>query len=192
RSNADPAPFGVTATLMVRSDGKCAYPVVDGIPILLPPEQITPADRPQQFDLKDVKYAEAYEEMTFYNEVAKGEAANIREAQAYECIEPILHLSPEERGTFPEPKEAWIDCVPDCKAQYEASRYLGSVAGGRFLQLGGKGIHAVKWLLAGAGEAWLGTPMLGEGYCSIALAKEAGGLGRLRGVVGVAEGVPLV
>src|SRR6476469_4614921 len=127
RTNAEPVPFGVTSTLMVRSDNACAYPVVDGIPILLVPEQITRADRPQSCDLEDVKYAEAYEEMTFYNEVAKGEAAAIRQSQAYQCIEPILRLSPSERGTFPEPKEAWIDCVPDCKAQYEASRYLGSV-----------------------------------------------------------------
>jgi SAM-dependent methyltransferase len=192
RTNAEPAPFGVTATMMVRSDGGCAYPVVDGIPILLAPEQITPADRPQHFDLEDVKYAEAYEEMTFYNEVAKGEAGAIQQSQAYSCIEPILRLPPSERGTFPEPKEAWIDCVPDCKAQYEASRFLGSVAGGRFLQLGGKGNHAVKWLLAGAGEAWLVTPMLGEVYCSVALAKEAGVLDRLRCVVGVAEEIPLV
>ena len=44
RTNAEPAPFGVTATLMVRSDNACAYPVVDGIPILLTPEQITPAE----------------------------------------------------------------------------------------------------------------------------------------------------
>jgi SAM-dependent methyltransferase len=192
RTNAEPAPFGVTSTMMVRSDGGCAYPVIDGIPVLLAPEQITRADRPQHFDLQDVKYAEAYEEMTFYNEVAKGEAAAIRQSQSYQCIEPVLRLPPSERGTFPEPKEAWIDAVPDCKAQYEASRYLGSVAGGRFLQLGGKGIHAVKWLLAGAGEAWVLTPMLGEAYCSIALAKEAGVLDRLRCVVGVAEEIPLV
>src|SRR3954453_7150998 len=58
RANAEPAPFGLTATMMVRSDGACAYPVVDGIPILLAPEQITPATRPQRFDLEDVKYAE--------------------------------------------------------------------------------------------------------------------------------------
>src|SRR3954452_14634823 len=54
RSNAEPAPFGITATMLVRSDGACAYPVVDGVPVLLAPEQITPADRPQHFDLKDV------------------------------------------------------------------------------------------------------------------------------------------
>src|SRR6185369_15696634 len=86
---------------------------------------------------------------------------------------------------------AWIDCVPDCKAQYNAYRYLGQIAGKRLLQLGGKGIHAVKWLLGGAAEAWVLTPMLGEVYCSVALAKEAGVLDRLRCVVGVAEEIPL-
>src|SRR6266404_2656804 len=67
RANPEPAPFGVTSQLMVRSDNACAYPIVDGVPILLAPEQITPATRPQRFDLQDVKYAEAYQEMTFYN-----------------------------------------------------------------------------------------------------------------------------
>ena len=174
------------------SVGQClAYPVVDGIPILLAPEQITPANRPQTFDLKDVRYAEAYEEMTHYNQVAKAEAAAIRESEAYRMVEAVLRLPPEERGTCPEPKESWIDCVPDCKAQYEAYRYLEPFAGKRVLQLGGKGIHAVKSLLAGAAEAWVLTPMLGEIYCSIALAKEAGVFERLRCVVGVAEEIPL-
>jgi uncharacterized protein YbaR (Trm112 family) len=192
RSNAEPAPFGVTSTLMVRSDNACAYPVVDGIPILLAPEQITPADRAQTFDLRDVKYAEAYEEMTHYNQVAKAEAAAIRKAEAYRMVEPVLRLPPDQRGTCPEPKASWIDCVPDCKAQYEAYRYLEPFAGKRVLQLGGKGIHAVKSLLAGAKEAWVLTPMLGEIYCSIALAKEAGVFERLRCAVGVAEEIPLV
>ncbi len=191
RSNREPAPFGVTQTLMVRSDGKCAYPVVDGIPILLAPEQIAPADRPQQFDLKDVKYAEAYEEMEFYNKVGQDEAAAIRQSQAYQVTEPVIRLPEGERHNFLEPKVAWLDCVPDCKAQYESYRYLGPLEGKRVLQLGGKGIHAVKLLLAGCAEAWVMTPMLGEVYCSIALAKEAGVLDRLRCVVGVAEEIPI-
>jgi SAM-dependent methyltransferase/uncharacterized protein YbaR (Trm112 family) len=191
RLNADPAPFGVTSMLMVRSDGACAYPIVDGIPILLAPEQITPENRRQQFDLRDVRYAEAYEEMGPYNEVAKAEAAAILKSEAYRMIAPVLRLALGNRQTFPEPKEAWIDCVPDCKAQYEAYQYLGDIKGKRLLQLGGKGIHAVKWLLGGAAEAWVVTPMLGEVYCSIALANEAGVLDRLRCVVGVAEEIPL-
>jgi uncharacterized protein YbaR (Trm112 family)/SAM-dependent methyltransferase len=191
RTNAEPAPFGLTPMLMVRADNACAYPVVDGIPVLLAPEQITPSDRPQSFDLQDVKYAEAYQEMTHYNEIGKKEAAEIKKSQSYEVVEPVLKLSPEERQSFPEPKAAWADCVPDCKAQYDAYAYLGSMPGKRVLQLGGKGIHAVKLLLAGAAEAWVMTPMLGEVYCSIALAKEAGVLDRLRCVVGVAEEIPL-
>src|SRR4051812_20206361 len=62
RSNAEPPPFGLRPTMMVRSDNACAYPVVDGIPVPLAPEQITPATRPQRFNLGDVKYAEAYQE----------------------------------------------------------------------------------------------------------------------------------
>lgn len=191
RANAEPAPFGLTSTMMVRSDGGCAYPVVDGIPILLAPEQITPADRAQRFDLSDVKYAEAYQEMEFYNKVGQTEAEAIRQSEAYQVTEPVIQLEASERTNFLEPKAAWLDCVPDCKAQYESYRFLGPVAGKRLLQLGGKGIHAVKLLLAGAAEAWVVTPMLGEVYCSIALAREAGVLDRLRCVVGVAEEIPL-
>jgi ubiquinone/menaquinone biosynthesis C-methylase UbiE len=138
-----------------------------------------------------VQYAEAYEEMTFYNQVAKAESEAIRESESYRMVEPVLQLPPEARGTCPEPKENWIDCVPDCKAQYEAYKYLEPFAGKRVLQLGGKGIHAVKLLLAGASEAWLMTPMLGEVYCGIALAREAGVLDRFRCVVGVAEEIPI-
>jgi ubiquinone/menaquinone biosynthesis C-methylase UbiE/uncharacterized protein YbaR (Trm112 family) len=191
RTNAEKPPFGLTSTLMVRSDNACAYPVVDGIPILLAPEQITPASRPQRFDLEDVKYAEAYQEMTFYNKVGQSEAEAIRQSQAYQVTEPVIRLPADERSQFPEPKAAWLDCVPDCKAQYESYLHLGPLPGKRILQLGGKGIHAVKLLLAGAAEAWVMTPMLGEVYCSIALAKEAGVLDRLRCVVGVAEEIPL-
>ncbi len=191
RSNASPRPFGVTPIVMLRADNVCAYPVVDGIPILLVPEQLTPTDRPQSFDLHDVKYAEAYQEMTHYNEIGIAEAAEIKKSQSYRVVEPVLKLSPEERKNFPEPKEAWSDCVPDCKAQHNAYNYLGPMPGKRVLQLGGKGIHAAKLLLAGAAEAWVITPMLGEIYCSIALAKEAGVLDRLRCAVGVAEEIPI-
>jgi uncharacterized protein YbaR (Trm112 family) len=191
RANAEPEPFGVTATLMVRSDNQCAYPVADGIPILLAPEQITTPARQRAFDLKDVKYAEAYEEMTYYNKLAMAEAENIRESQAYQVTEPALRLSAGERASFPEPKEAWLDCVPDCKAQHESYCYLLPIKGQRLLQIGGKGIHAVKFLLAGCAEAWVVTPMLGEVYCAIALANEAGVLDRLRVAVAVAEETPI-
>lgn len=191
RANASPKPFGTTTQLLVRSDNRCAYPVVDGIPILLAPEQITPADRQQEFDLTDMRYAEAYEEMAHYNEVARQEALAIMESQSYQSTEPVMRLSAEQRRLLPDPKEAWVDDWPNAISQYEAFRYLRPIAGKRVLQLGGKGIHAVKFLLAGAAEAWVVTPMLGEVFCSIALAHEAGVAERLRCVVGVAEELPL-
>src|SRR5437762_2961144 len=120
RTNAEKASFGVTSILVVRADNACAYPVVGGIPILLAPEQITPASRPQSFDLEDVKYAEAYQEMTFYNKVGQSEAQAIRQSQAYQVTEPVIRLQANERRQFPEPNAAWLDCVPDCKAQYES------------------------------------------------------------------------
>lgn len=184
-----PNPFGLTDTLMVRSDDRVAYPVVDGVPILLVPEQLTPADRRRPVDLTDPRYAEAYEEMEFYNAVAAEEAADIRSSTSYAAVAPAIGHATD--GTFPEPISVWIDSVPDSKAQYLAYRHLGPVAGRRLLQLGGKGIHAVKWLMAGAEEAWVLTPMLGEAQCSLALAREVGVEDRLHCVVGVAEQIPL-
>src|SRR5690606_37749187 len=35
RVNPEPRPVGRTPTVLVRDDGTCAYPVLDGIPILL-------------------------------------------------------------------------------------------------------------------------------------------------------------
>jgi SAM-dependent methyltransferase/uncharacterized protein YbaR (Trm112 family) len=185
-----PTPFGLTPTLLVRSDDQVAYPVVDGVPILLVPEQITRADRQRPVDLTDPRYAEAYEEMEFYNAVAAEEAADIRRSTSYAAIAPAVGHG-TDAATFPEPIPTWIDSVPDCKAQYLAYRHLGPVAGRRLLQVGGKGIHAVKWLMAGADEAWVLTPMLGEAQCSMALAREVGVEDRLRCVVGVAEQIPL-
>jgi SAM-dependent methyltransferase/uncharacterized protein YbaR (Trm112 family) len=191
RKNKQPAPFGVTAELMVRSDHMCAYPVVAGIPLVLAPEQITAEQYARSFDLQDQRYAEAYEEMAHYNQTAEAEAKEIRMSESYRAIEPVLLLPPNERDSFPDPKHIWIDSVYDCMAQHEAYLHLSPVAGKRVLQLGGKGIHAVKCLLAGASEAWILTPMLGEIYCAIALAKEAGVLDQLRCVAGVAEEIPI-
>lgn len=185
-----PTPFGATETVLVRADDQVAYPVVDGVPILLVPEQLTTPDRQHPVDLTDPRFAEAYEEMEFYNAVAAEEAADIGRSTSYAAIAPAIGRS-ADAATFPEPIATWIDSVPDSKAQYLAYRHVGPVAGRRLLQLGGKGIHAVKWLMAGADEAWVLTPMLGEAQCSIALAREVGVEDRLRCVVGVAEQIPV-
>lgn len=58
------------------------------------------------------------------------------------------------------------------------------------MQLGGKGLHAVKFLLAGAAEAWMVTPMVGEAIYARSLAEAAGVADRLRCVVAIAEELP--
>jgi len=55
-----------------------------------------------------------------------------------------------------------IDAVYDCGGQWDAYNHLAPIRGKRVLQVGGKGIHAIKFILAGVKEAWLLSPMIGE------------------------------
>ena len=64
-------PIGRTPTVMLSEAGGCAYPVLNGIPILLVPEMLVPPERLREFNLADKKYAEAYMEMEFYNTIAE-------------------------------------------------------------------------------------------------------------------------
>lgn len=184
-------PVGRTPWVLMRKDLRCAYPVVEGIPILLAPESLTPAGRRRAANLTQAKYAEAYAEMAFYNEVASREARTISRSESHVAVGPALRASEVERDAFPNPKECWIDSVYDCSAQWDAYRHLTPIKGQRVLQFGGKGTHATKFLLAGASEAWVLTPMFGEALCAQALAEEAGVGDRLRCVVAVAEELPL-
>lgn len=194
RSRAgDPSPpFGGTGEVLLREDLSCAYPVVDGVPILLAPEMLGAEDDHRSFDLKDPRYAEAYEEMAFYNEVASKEAEDITSSESYSIVKPVVEANPRTvADSFPNPREVWIDAVYDCAAQWDAYVHIAPIKDKRVLQLGGKGAHAVKFLLGGAAEAWLATPMLGEARCAIALAEAVGVADRLRCVVAIAEELPL-
>jgi len=186
-----PPPTGPTPWVLLRDDLRCAYPVVDGVPILLVPEALRPEGTGDAVSLGDPKYAEAYAEMAFYNDLGTTEAADIRRSEAYAVVEPVWRARPEERAAFPEPRGVWIDAVYECAAQWDAYQHIAPLAGKRILQLGGTGSHGVKFLLGGAAEAWLVTPMLGEVRCGLALARELGVGERLRCVVGVAEQLPL-
>jgi len=186
-----PVPIGPTPWVLLREDRRCAYPVVEGVPILLAPEELRPDGRGAAVDLGDPRYAEAYDEMAFYNDQGTREAEDIRQSEAYAIVEPVRRASPEERAAFPEPREVWIDAVYECAAQWDAYRHIAPLTGKRILQLGGTGSHGMKFLLGGAAEAWLVTPMLGEVRCGLALAREIGMRERLRCVLGVAEQLPL-
>lgn len=94
----------------------------------------------------------------------------------------------EDRGTFPHPRDLWMCATYDCLAERDALEYLAPLRGKRVLQIGGQGHHAVQFMLGGAGEAWLVTPVEAE-------ARYVRELARLAGVevgykLGLAEDLP--
>lgn len=190
RGRGDTAPGPGVAGVLVREDGRRAYPVVDGIPHLLAPEALGPPGAPVVVDLADARYAEAYEERGFYDRTAEGEAAAIAGSQAARAVQAVLDAPMPLRRTFPRPAGVWADAIYDGAAQLDAYAHLAGVLPGTVVQLGGKGIHAVKLLLAGAARAWVVSPMPGELTCAVALARYAGVADRLRGVAAIAEELP--
>lgn len=193
-------PFGRTENVLLRSDDACAYPVLEqGIPILLAPEMLVPEGAERQFDLSEPQYAEAYTEMAHYDAVAEGdrrvaEARGLQELErsshALRSIASVAALSAVDRRDFPAPAEVWTDAPYDGPAQWDAYRHLAPVEEKTVMQLGGTGLHAVKFLLAGAEEATLISPMPGELLFARHLAERYGVAKRLRLVVAVAEELP--
>lgn len=177
--------------VLVREDRTCAYPVVDDIPILLVPEKLVAARHgPFSVDLGDPKYAEAYEEMEFYNVVAGHEESSVEGSEETRVLRRAAELGEHERRSFPQPREVWIDATYEAVAQWEAYRCLSPLVGKQALQIGGKGIHALKFLLAGASEAWTVSPMVAELRYARAVGRHLGLADRLHGVAGVAEELP--
>lgn len=188
--HASPEPLGPTEEILLREDQRLAYPVVGGVPILLAPEALVVPEEQRAFDLSDPRYAEAYEEMDFYNEAGYSEAERVEGSELFEIVARVMRADPSALRSFPYPWRIWMDAHFDSAAQWDAYRHLAPLSGKRVLQLGGTGVHAVKFLLGGAAEAWLATPMLGEVKFTRSLAVAAGVADRLRCVAAVAEELP--
>ena len=180
-----PPPVGPTASVLLRKDGLGAYPITDGVPVLMLPEVLVSPGASRSFDLNDPRWAEAYEEMAHYNgrSVTPGQRDRL-----FGRIEPVM--TGPARETFPVPLDAWIDNVYDGGSQEDAYRYLQPLEGQLVLQIGGTAIHAIKFLLAGAAEAWHATPMLSEALLSLRLAEAAGVADRFHAVLAVGEQLP--
>ena len=170
--------------LMLRADRFGAYPVVDGIPVLLAPEMIVSAGRGVPIDTRRGHYQEAYEEMDFYNAAAAHARSDVSKSDVFEIVNKAL-----EGGDFPGP--GWLDSDYEILAQTDAYEFMAPMDGMTAVQLGGKGIHAVKFLLAGARESWLVTPVLGEAILARDLATAFGVENRFRVVVGISEEIPV-
>ena len=184
-------PLGRTPTVLIREDGRVAYPVVDGLPVVLAPERLLPAaDGPFHVNLGDARYAEAYQEMDFYNAAAAAVEAQAA-SSTFSRLTRLAALPDAQRRRFPDPATDWLDATYEVTAQYQAYRHLAPVEGRAVLQLGGKGEQAVAFLLAGAAEAWVVSPMVGELAYARALARRFGVEERIRCAAGVAEELPL-
>jgi SAM-dependent methyltransferase/uncharacterized protein YbaR (Trm112 family) len=192
-------PTGETATLMMRADDRAAYPLVDGVPILLAPEVLTDPRDPASFDLVTSHYAEAYNETPFYDEEAAGKADHIVSAASLADIPSdglrrigqISRLSADERADFPNPPLRWLAAAMDLGSEWDCYRHLAPVQNKHILQAGGSGGIAMILLLAGAADAVLLTPMLGEARLALKLAEALGLSDRFSCVVGIAEEIPL-
>ncbi|MDQ6797515.1 MAG: methyltransferase domain-containing protein [Actinomycetota bacterium] len=182
-------PVGPTPLVLVREDDACAYPFVDGTAILLGPERLADDHEPEIGDLSDRRYAEAYQEMAFYDEVASRDEVDETARELIRATDAARQGRGGETSP-PWPHRAWIDATFEPAAQWDAFQHLAPMADKTLAQLGGKGVQAVKFLLAGAAEAWLVTPMLGEIDFARRLARHVGVSRRFRAVVAVAEELP--
>lgn len=184
-------PIGPTPVVMLCRASRCAYPVVDGIPVLLVPEMLVPARDGRRIDLDDPKYREAYEEMAFYNASAQTQRERIEESASVAFLERALAAGEEQRRTFPAPREIWIDAVYDSAAQWDAYSHLAPVEGKRLLQLGGKGGAALRFLIAGASQVWLASPVPSELAFGRSIARRLGMEEKFVCVAAVAEQLPI-
>jgi len=191
---------GETEFVLLRADERAAYPLINGIPVLLAPEVLVHPEAGSRFDLKLPQYAEAYQEMEFYNGVGFGEAERLRATGSLRAVaesESLQHLEhlrqrPEgERAHFPQPPTVWLHARMDLQSEWDCYQHIGPLRGQRILQLGGSGKAVLSLLLAGAGEAVLLTPMVGEAESALEVAKIIGVADRFRCVVAVAEEIPL-
>ena len=148
------------------------------------PEMLVSAGHGKPIDTRRDPYREAYEEMDFYDSVAANEVSDLRNSNAFAIVQAA-------RSGDVFPGRGWLDSEYEITAQSDAYQFLAPMKGKTVVQLGGKGIHAVKFLLAGASESWLVTPMVGEAVLARNLAAAFGVEDRFRAVIGISEELPV-
>ena len=171
--------YEVSAEVLSSASGDLRYLVANGIPIVTAPDEFSE-------DLSELDTGQ----FDFYDQVARAEADNIETSEAWAAVRQSFDPMPDDVSSFPDPISTWIDATYDSKAQWWGYKHLAPVAETRALQIGGKGIHAVKLLLTGASSACLLTPVLGEALCAVRLAERAGVSNRFMAVVGYGESLP--
>jgi len=176
---------------LITQDQRIFYNTDDGIPQLLAPEGISLNPDIGSLDISKAQYWEPYEEMTSYDGIS---SAHLESGEADSALGEItsenMKTLDAERQTFPDPAGLWLDAKGCVLAQEKAYRYLTPINEKRVLQIGGHGSHLIKFLLAGAKEAWLLSPMLGELQRARYLSRKFGVEDRLFTIQGIAEEIP--
>jgi SAM-dependent methyltransferase len=171
----------------IRAGRDVYYPITeDDIPILMAPEAYH-RSCPPSIDVAQQPFAEAYAEMAHYDEVARCGSTNISDSDAARFLNTALGA----KGAHLEDLR-WLDATFDASSQRDAYKHLAPQvrAGGVVAQLGGSGLHSVKFLLAGAIEAWLVSPMIEELRFAVNLAHHFGVGDRFHPVCAIGERLP--
>jgi SAM-dependent methyltransferase/uncharacterized protein YbaR (Trm112 family) len=184
-------PIGSTPSVALVREAGWAYPVVDGIPVLVLPERLFGHDGADPSDVTRPPYGEAYAEIEPYTFASDLAAHDAGMHAAGERLRSLQLLPTAERACYPEPPGRWVGGADGIAAQLRAVRSLAPVQGQRILQIGGNGMHALKMLAAGARTAVLVTPVLEELRMCRAVAARAGFADDVTVACGLAEELPL-
>ena len=181
----DAEAIGITDLMVQVADGSAAYPVVDGIPVLMSTERL--ASERVEIQVAGTNFEEAYQEQKLYTELASSVLGS--SARGLEEVRRVVETADPSR--FPEPPESWFGGGSTAGAYLKAMRHLAPVADCTVLQIGGVGTHALKLLHAGAERALIVSPVIGELVEGRAIAAEVGLADRATFVGGVAEQLPI-
>jgi SAM-dependent methyltransferase len=131
------------------------------------------------------------DEVAFYERQTAAKFADARSNPEGRDIMRIRARGHAIADHFPDPRDVWINSLHELHPDYAAYRFLSPVVGKRVMQLGGGGFHAVKFLLAGAAQAHVVSPVRGELDYAATLAEVAGVSDRLSTTLGIGEDLPL-
>lgn len=183
---------GRPASVLAPAGGDWAYPVVEGIPLLTWPEALHSGGDPRGRSVPGAAaYEASYRDLDHYTAIATP-ASELEATSADHGLDRLARARPPL--SFPLPSHAWLagrEGAFDISAAIDAYRHLAPIERMRVAQVGGRGVHAVKFLLAGAECAILLTPFLQEALFARALARRYDMERRLQPVVGIAEAMPL-
>jgi len=186
------SPLAINAPDLLAAESRSyAYPLLEGLPVLLGPERLFPGGHGDHLDVTSPPYDEAYQEMGPYNERNDDLARQARATPFAESLTQKLQLSTEERQRFPDPWWRWVENDTELTAAEDALRHLRPLDGATVLQLGGDGLGGLNLLAAGAERLVLVSPIINELRIFAMIAATVGFADRVLPVVAIGEELPI-